>query len=223
MFKWNEGEFNPFIRRTTLKNIVMKWEGRRKEFKGLLALYFFYVQLIKFKAEVKMKAVIYLRVSTQEQSLGMQEQAIKRYCEVQSIKPIKTFRDVGFSGSKESRPEFDKMLNSLRAKEFDTLIVYKLDRIGRSLSHLVKLFEEFKVKKISFISITQNINTSTAEGRMFLQMLMVLAEYERSLTIRRVNDGLARAKANGVKLGRPEGSKDKVRRRRSGYLLRWSK
>ena len=170
-----------------------------------------------------MKAVIYLRVSTQEQSLGMQEQAIKRYCEVQSIKPIKTFRDVGFSGSKESRPEFDKMLNSLRAKEFDTLIVYKLDRIGRSLSHLVKLFEEFKVKKISFISITQNINTSTAEGRMFLQMLMVLAEYERSLTIRRVNDGLARAKANGVKLGRPEGSKDKVRRRRSGYLLRWSK
>jgi len=168
-----------------------------------------------------MKAVTYLRVSTQEQGLGMQEEAIKRYCEVQAIKPLRTFKDIGVSGSKESRPEFDKLLKALRNKEFDTLIVYKLDRIGRSLSHLVKLFEEFKAKKIDFISVTQNINTSTAEGNMFLQMLMVLAEYERALTIRRVNDGLNRARANGVKLGRPKGSKDKVRRRRSGYLLRW--
>ena len=170
-----------------------------------------------------MKSCIYLRCSTQEQDLGMQEEAIKRYCEANSIIPLRTFKDFGVSGSKESRPEFDLMLNSLRQKEFDCIIVYKLDRIGRSLSHLVKLFEEFKAKKINFISVTQNLNTSTPEGRMFLQMLMVLAEYERSLTIKRVVDGLARAKAEGKKLGRRFGSKDKKARRKAGYLKRWLK
>jgi len=168
-----------------------------------------------------LKSCIYLRCSTDTQDLGMQEESIKRYCEANKIIPLKVFKDFGVSGSKESRPEFDEMLKALRNKEFDTLIVYKLDRIGRSLSHLVKLFEEFKAKEINFISVTQNLNTSTAEGNMFLQMLMVLAEYERALTIKRVCDGLERARANGTRLGRPNGSKDKVYRKKSGYLLRW--
>ena len=168
-----------------------------------------------------MKAIVYQRVSRQEQDLGMQEESIKRYCETNKIIPLKVFKDQGVSGAKESRPAFDELLKALRNKEFDTLIVYKLDRIGRSLSHLVKLFEEFKAKNIDFISVTQNLNTQTAEGNMFLKMLMVLAEYERSLTIKRVCDGLERARANGKTLGRPKGAKDKVYRKKSGYLLRW--
>ncbi len=170
-----------------------------------------------------MKAVIYLRVSTGEQEIGMQEQSINQYCKINNIISIKTYKDVGVSGTKESRPGFDKMLQDMRDKKFDTIIVYKLDRIGRSLSHLVRLFEEFSKKNISFISVTQNLNTITPEGKMFLQMLMVLSEYERALIVNRVNDGLNRARAKGKTLGRPVGSRDKKQRRKSGYYNRWMK
>ena len=115
---------------------------------------------------------------------------------------FKEYKDIGESGSKESRPAFDLMINDRRDKRFNAIVVYKLDRIGRSLAHLVKLFEEFKKKNIDFISVTQSINTTTPEGNMFLQMLMVLAEYERALTINRINAGLDRAKEKGIKLGR---------------------
>lgn len=170
-----------------------------------------------------MKVAIYYRVSTKEQEIGMQKKAIKDYCERENIIIFKEYSDIGQSGKKESRPAFDKLLKDMRDKKFDCVVVYKLDRIGRSLSHLVKLFEEFKKKNINFISITQNINTTTPEGRMFLHILMVLAEYERELTISRINSGLNRAKAEGKKLGRPSGAKDKKRRRLSGYYQRWSK
>ena len=136
---------------------------------------------------------------------------------------FKEYKDIGESGSKESRPAFDLMINDRRDKRFNAIVVYKLDRIGRSLAHLVKLFEEFKKKNIDFISVTQSINTTTPEGNMFLQMLMVLAEYERALTINRINAGLDRAKEKGIKLGRKIGSKDKKRRRKGGYYLRYKK
>ena len=171
-----------------------------------------------------MKAGIYYRISTRDkQDVGMQEKSIKDYCEREGIEIYKEYSDIGQSGSKESRPSFDLLLKDMRDKLFDCVIVYKLDRIGRSLSHLVKLFEEFKKRKIDFISITQAINTTTPEGRMFLHILMVLAEYERELTISRINDGLKRAKASGKKLGRPHGSKDKGRRRKGGYYNRYLK
>jgi len=170
------------------------------------------------------RAGTYIRISTKDkQETGMQEKSINDYCERENIQIVKDYKDVGQSGSKESRPEFDLMLKDMRNKKFDAIIVYKLDRIGRSLSHLLKLFEEFRSKKINFISITQNINTTTPEGRMFLHMLMVLAEYERELTISRINSGLDKARAEGIKLGRPHGAKDKKRRVKSGYYNRWSK
>ncbi len=171
-----------------------------------------------------MKAAIYYRISTADkQSLDMQVKAVRDYCEREGIKIFKEYSDVGQSGKKESRPEFDLMLQDMRDKLFDCVVVYKLDRIGRSLSHLVKLFEEFEKKNINFISITQAINTTTPEGRMFLHILMVLAEYERELTISRINSGLDKAKSDGKKLGRPKGAGDKKRRRTSGYHLRWDK
>lgn len=152
----------------------------------------------------------------------MQIHSVENYCKVNNINPIKIYRDE-ISGSKDSRPEFDIMLKDMRAGLFDTIIVYKLDRIGRSTSHLLKMFEEFQKKNIKFISVTQNINTDTPEGKLMLRMLMILAEYERELTISRINDGLARAREKGSKLGRPKGSKDKKRRRLSGYNLRWNR
>ena len=171
-----------------------------------------------------MIAGIYYRISTADkQEIGMQEKAVRDYCNRESIEIYKEYSDKGVSGSKESRPQFDLMLNDMRDKKFDTILVYKLDRIGRSLSHLVKLFEEFRKRNINFISITQNINTTTPEGRMFLHILMVLAQYERELTISRINSGLDRVRAEGRKLGRPHGAKDNKRRRKSGYYRRWGK
>ena len=171
-----------------------------------------------------MKAVIYLRVSTRDkQDIQTQRKVCLDYCEREGIEVLKEYADVGVSGSKESRPQFDLMLRDMRNKMFDTIIVHKLDRIGRSISHLLKLFEEFKKKKISFISVTQSINTTTPEGRMFLHMLMVLAEFERELIKDRVLAGLSRARSEGKKLGRPFGAKDKKRRRKSGYYQRWTK
>ena len=85
-----------------------------------------------------MIAIKYKRLSTRDkQDVAMQDKAIDDYCERQGIKIIKEYSDIGVSGSKESRPQFDLMLEDMRAGLFDTIIVYKLDRIGRSLSHLV--------------------------------------------------------------------------------------
>lgn len=193
---------------------------------------------MEINQEKKLIAGLYYRISTADkQSLDMQIKSVKDYCNREGIEIYKEYGDTGQSGSKESRPMFDLMLKDMRDKKFDCVVVYKLDRIGRSLSHLVKLFEEFRKKGIDFISTTQSINTLSPEGRMFLHILMVLAEYERELTISRINSGLDQAKEQikekgfgitkeGKKytsLGRPKGSSDKKRRRTSGYVNRWIK
>ena len=166
---------------------------------------------------------MYCRVSTSDkQDVDTQIEFLNMYAAANDLTIINRYIDVGISGSKDSRPAFDKMLQQLRNNNLDGVIVYKLDRIGRSLPHLVKLFEEFRKKKISFVSATQNINTNSAEGQMFLNMLMVFAEYERALTVSRVKDGLERAKRSGKKLGRPAGKKDTKVRRKSGYYRRWA-
>jgi len=171
-----------------------------------------------------MKSAVYYRVSTRDkQDIGMQVQAVQSYCEREKIDIVMEYQDIGESGSKESRPQFDLLLESMRNREFECIIVYKLDRIGRSISHLLRLFEEFQKKDIQFVSVTQNFNTTTPEGRLFLRMMMLLAEYERELTVSRINSGLDRAKSKGSKLGRPVGRKDGKVRRKSGYHMRWAK
>ena len=173
----------------------------------------------------ELKIGVYARVSTKDKGQNIETQLLpmREYCQRNNYEIIEEYLDAGISGVKKSRPAFNKMLEDIRDERINCVLVYKLDRIGRSLSHLLKLFEEFKSKKIEFISLTQNINSSIPEGKMFLRMLMVLAEYERELIVSRINSGLDRARAEGKILGRPNGSKDKKRRRKSGYLLRWQK
>lgn len=170
-----------------------------------------------------MKVVIYARVSTRDkQDINTQIDFLTDYAERNELNIIEIYKDIGESGSKDSRPAFDRMLFDMRSRMFDSILVYKLDRIGRSVQHLIGLFEEFNRKNIQFVSATQNINTTTPEGKLFLRMLMVLAEYERELTISRINDGLKRARNQGKTLGRPKGKKDSKPRRKSGYHLRWA-
>jgi len=182
-----------------------------------------------------MKAAVYVRVSTAEQNPEIQKELLIDYCKNNNLDVFSIYEDV-ISGAKDSRPAFNRLINDMRSRKFDCVVVYKLDRIGRSLQHLLQLFQEFKNSNIKFISITQNINTSTPEGHLMLRMLMLLSEYERELIVSRTKDTLDNYK-NKIKkdgyfisregkkvkhLGRPPGSKDKVQRRKSGYYQRWA-
>lgn len=170
-----------------------------------------------------MKVAIYTRVSTIDkgQTLEQQEKSLIKYCEEEGF-DYKVFKEYA-SGSKESRPQLDLMMQGIRNKEFNSVLIFRLDRLGRSLKHLLQLIEEFKNKKIRFICLTQNIDTLTPQGMFFFQILGATAEFERQLIRERIKDKLDYLKANGKKLGRPEGSKDKKRRRKSGYFLRWNR
>jgi len=105
-----------------------------------------------------MKVAIYCRVSTRDkQDINTQIEFLKEFAERNKYEIFKIYSDIGESGKKDSRPQFDLMIDDMRRGLFDAILVYKLDRIGRSLSHLVKLFEEFNSKNIKFISATQNL------------------------------------------------------------------
>src|SRR3990167_7971228 len=155
-----------------------------------------------------MKVALYARVSTADQNVDTQLTALRDYCARMGYDVAGEYVDSGFSGKDDRRPEFERLLADLRQGRADAVVVYKLDRIGRSLKHLLNLFEEFKARGVGFVSLSQNIDTNTPEGRMFLQMLMVLAQYERELIVARTMAGLERAKRQGKRLGRPKGSKD---------------
>jgi len=151
-----------------------------------------------------LKVAIYTRVSTKEQSVEMQIDKCEAYCKYSGHEIYKVYKDIAESGKKQSRPQFDIMLNDMREGKFKGIVVYKLDRMGRSLPHLISLFEEFAKRNIEFISVTQNIDSSTPEGKLFMRIMMIMSEYERELTINRVNDGIARARREGKTLGRPK-------------------
>jgi DNA invertase Pin-like site-specific DNA recombinase len=172
-----------------------------------------------------MKTAIYARVSTKEQSVETQLLAIKNYCQRNDFTISEEYSDEGISGTKSSRPRLNAMLSDIRLGKFDTIICYKLDRLGRSLSNLIQLLQEFKNRGIRLISVQDGIDTKNDNpmSKAFWQLLGVFAELEREMIVSRVNDGLARARKNGKQLGRPFGSKDKKVRRKSGYHLRWTK
>jgi DNA invertase Pin-like site-specific DNA recombinase len=169
-----------------------------------------------------MKIAIYVRNSTNEdrQNPETQIRPLKERC-LREDWDYEVFQEFA-SGAKESRPELDKMLQRIRQGDFDAIMVWRLDRLGRSLAHLLQLIEEFKNKKVKFISLTEGFDTSTAQGELFFSIAGAFAQFERKLIQERVNAGLDRAKKEGKTLGRPKGSSDKKVRRKSGYLLRWA-
>jgi len=136
----------------------------------------------------------YARVSTNEQNLDLQKQALlKAGCE-------KIFEDQGLSGTKINRPALIEAIKLIQ--KGDVLVVWKLDRLGRSLSHLVTTIEDFSKKGIQFKSLTENIDTTTSSGSLVFGIMAVLAQFERSLIIERTNAGLASARKRGIILGR---------------------
>lgn len=166
---------------------------------------------------------LYARTSMQDQNSDTQLMALRDYCQKLEYQISGEYVDSGFSGKDDKRPEFERLIADVRTNKVSAVLVYKLDRIGRSLKHLLNLFEEFKARGTEFISLTQNINTSTPEGKMFWQMLGVFAEYERELIVARTMAGLDRARRQNKTLGRPKGKKDGRQRKKSGYYLRWQR
>ena len=166
---------------------------------------------------------LYSRVSTQGQNIETQLRELREYCARSNIGQYKIHADVA-SGATSSRPQLDAMLTDLRAGRIKTIIVYKLDRLGRSLTNLLDLLAEFRNRKIRLISISDGLDSENDNpmSRAFWRLLGVFAELEREIIRERVMSGLERAKPNGKRLGRPAGSKDKGKRSVSGYHLRYA-
>jgi DNA invertase Pin-like site-specific DNA recombinase len=150
-----------------------------------------------------MKAAIYARVSTRDkgQDLNTQLLPLREYAQRRGFQVVQEYTDHGVSGSKDRRPALDKLMKSAQAREIDAVLVYKLDRFGRSLQHLTAALSEFKALGIEFVSITESIDTSTPAGKALFGMIGVFAEFEHDLISERVRAGMARAKRQGVKFG----------------------
>ncbi len=167
------------------------------------------------------RVAIYVRVSTEDQSLEHQRAVLVEKCKRENW-AYDVYEEKA-SGAKTSRTVLDIMMQKIRNREYDIVLVLKIDRLGRSLKHLIQLVEEFRNRKVQFICISPEVDTESAQGRFFLQIMGAVAEMEREMIRERTIAKLRYLQSQGVKLGRPKGSKDRVRRRRTGYLATWEK
>lgn len=149
---------------------------------------------------------IYIRTSTERQEKGYesQERAIRAYCEIHSIMEIKVYGDFGISGVKEERNGLNELIRDCKDGKIERVIVYSFSRFARSTSHLLKTLELFKNLKVSFISVTEKIDTSTPMGLALFTIVSAISQLERDLVSERVKNGLVNAKAKGKSLGRPK-------------------
>ncbi|MFH1446392.1 MAG: recombinase family protein, partial [Chloroflexota bacterium] len=151
------------------------------------------------------RTAIYARVSTSngQQSPDMQLSALRDYCEARRLEVYEEYVDEGISGSKDSRPALNDLMDAARKRKFDCVCVYKFDRFARSTKHLLAALDEFKSLGIDFISYSENIDTSSPLGKAVFTIVGAIGELERSLIVERVKSGLQAAKKRGKKLGRP--------------------
>ena len=148
---------------------------------------------------------VYLRVSTHGQTVENQRQDLQRVAEQRGWQIIGEYVDHGLSGSlaRAKRPAFDRLTKDAAAGKIDLVAAWSIDRVGRSLSHLVEFMEELKAQGVGLYLHQQSVDSSTAAGKAMLSMCGVFAEFERSIIIERINAGLARARKQGKRLGRP--------------------
>lgn len=170
------------------------------------------------------EADAYDRHSTKGQDNAVREKSIRDYCTKEAIKLNEYHLDAGISGKRVSRPALDRLLNKVRTGQVKTIILYKLDRLGRSLANLLDLLQGFKNRKVRVVSIQDGIDTDRDDpmSRAFVQMLGVFSELEAGIIRERVLEGQEFAWENGKQKGRPKGSKDKGQRSVSGYHLRYA-
>lgn len=160
---------------------------------------------------------IYTRVSTHQQTTVNQKLILEDYCKRNKLQ-FDVFEEI--QSTRKTRPIKKQLLNLLRQKKYDGVIVYRLDRWARSSRELILEINELFNKGIEFLSYSENIDFTSATGKLHFNILSAFAEFERELIRERTLEGLQRVKSEGRKLGRPKGSKDKKQRSKSGYHLR---
>ena len=151
----------------------------------------------------QLRAALYARVSTNDQTTDNQLLELRRYVEARGWTATE-YVDQGVSGVKESRPSLDALLKDARRRRVDVVVCWSLDRIGRSLKHGVVLLDDLQALGVSFVSVREGLDWTTPSGRLQAQLLSMIAEFERARIRERVVAGVARAKAQGRRLGRPE-------------------
>ena len=158
------------------------------------------------------RIALYARVSTADQKTQAQLDALRKYASDRGCEAVE-FVDHGQSGAKASRPALDAMLTAAKRREVGAVVVVKLDRLARSVRHLVTLAEEFEALGVDLVVLDQGMDTSTPAGRLLFHVLGSIAEFERSLIRERVRAGQAAAQRRGVRFGRPEATDRAMRER----------
>jgi DNA invertase Pin-like site-specific DNA recombinase len=158
----------------------------------------------------KRRVAIYARVSTLDQDPQMQIRELRSYAKIRTFTIVYEFID-HVSGASTDRPELSKLWQAARARKIDTVLVWKFDRFARSTKQLIDALEEFRHLGVDFISITEQIDTSSPMGKAMFTVISAIAEFERSLISERVRSGIAKARAQGKQHGRPKISADTIK------------
>jgi len=151
------------------------------------------------------RAAIYARVSTINagQDPTMQTRELEEYCQRRGWELHDIYVDNGYSGKKDSRPQLNRMMQDAHERRFDVVVVWRFDRFARSVSHLLRALETFNSLGVQFVSLSEQVDTSTPTGKMVFTVLGAVAELERNLIVERVRAGLRHARSKGKRLGRP--------------------
>jgi DNA invertase Pin-like site-specific DNA recombinase len=161
---------------------------------------------------------LYARVSTLNgQNPEMQLAELREYAQRRGWHVTREYVDLGVSGSRESRPEFNRMMADAHSRAFDAIACWKLDRMGRSLKHLVNTLADLQAYGVAFISLRDNLDLSTPSGRLMFHVVAAMAEFERALIRERVSAGIQAARNRGQRIGRPRAyvNPSKIRELRS--------
>lgn len=150
-----------------------------------------------------MKVALYARVSTDGQDPEVQLQALRAHAAQRGWTIIEEFVDHGYSGAKEKRPALDRMMQAAWTGAFQAVVVWRFDRFARSVTHLIAALESFRTLHVHFVSMHEQFDTATPIGQAMFTIIGAMAQLERDLIRDRVKAGLARARARGVRLGRP--------------------
>ena len=151
----------------------------------------------------KIRTAIYLRVSTADQKPDLQFDGLRAYAERAGLEIVREYLEVAVSGRKQGRPRLDALMQAARNYDFDCVLVWKFDRFARSTKHLLMALEEFDYLGIRFVSIQDQIDTTSPMGKAMFTLIGAMAELESSLISERVTAGMQAAKSRGKRLGRP--------------------
>jgi DNA invertase Pin-like site-specific DNA recombinase len=153
---------------------------------------------------VRRKVCLYARVSTHDQTSGLESQvrALNEYCRVNNITNSEIFADEGISGTKSSRPALDRMMKEVRDNQVECVVVYSFSRYARSVTHMLVGLEDMKKTNTNFVSLTEKVDTNSPIGKAIFVIISAIAALERDLIAERVKNGLANARAKGKLIGR---------------------